>query len=747
MSVTKSLRIFALIAVLISTGYAATGTINTNTRYQEIEGFGAAAAWYQNHLLYHQNANELYDLLFDELGLDIYRVRNTYNQGTEGTNYMNQTSQIVAAAKQRNPNLKVLISSWSPPASLKSNGSLSGGGNATLAKTGGGAFRYTDFANWWADSITAWAGYGVNADYISIQNEPDFDATWDSCRFNPTQTSSIAGYNLAFDAVYNALNSRFGSSMPKMLAPETTGFYGSSGHSLHNYLTAITNHSRVYGYCHHLYNIGAGDDPDQYISAMTIFNSSWGSKPLFQTEYEKATNVWPDAYNMALLLHNSLAVENVSSYLYWDLVWNTGGLVTIPSHGGSTYTINSDFYGLKHYSAFIFPGWRRVAATTNSYPNLRITAFVNPAEDQMTVVIINTHSSSTIGLDLSFQGFMINSGSVYRTTSSQNCVPIGTYNGTSTLNLPAKSVTTLSLSVTLGSIWLNTSSGPNGSVTVPGEGDFLYIKDTYADISATPDRFYDFSHWSGSAVSAGKVANPYDANTTVLMDTNYSVIANFVLGPVDTTPPTPNPMTWAVEPVASGSTSITMVATTATDESDPVQYYFYCVTDPSKSSSWQSSTTYTATDLNPMTSYSFMVKARDSYLTPNETAYSVAKAATTQTPLSTIHILDEWVSGDSIDIQAGPDRVLVLIAHAEYGNTNITLDSVTYGGQPMIKVDEIMVGTFSRAYAAAFILPESDIVLASDNMFVPTWSSEPSHTAYSSAFFAGVDQYNIIGAS
>ncbi|MGD9110173.1 MAG: hypothetical protein PVG93_04475, partial [Phycisphaerales bacterium] len=212
----KSLLRYSLLilSVLIVQCYGATGTINTGTRYQEIEGFGAAGAWYENYLTSNSKREELYDLFFDELGIDIYRVRNTYDYDS---GYMSNTGTIVGEALERNPNLKILISSWSPPGSLKSNGDTSGGGNATLAG-GPSSYVYSQFADWWADSITSWSGYGVDADYISIQNECDYDASWDSCRFDPTENSSVAGYNQAFEAVYSEVYSRFGSSMPKMIA-------------------------------------------------------------------------------------------------------------------------------------------------------------------------------------------------------------------------------------------------------------------------------------------------------------------------------------------------------------------------------------------------------------------------------------------------------------------------------------------------------------------------------------------------
>ena len=92
----------------------------------------------------------------------------------------------------------------------------------------------------------------------------------------------------------------------------------------------------------------------------------------------------------------------------------------------------------------------------------------------------------------------------------------------------------------------------------------------------------------------------------------------------DATPPNPNPMTWVTEPYAASSTSISMVATTATDsESPPVSYFFNFVDSPTvgtggSDSIWQSEISYTDTGLQPNHQYGYQVKARDSAI-HNET--------------------------------------------------------------------------------------------------------------------------------
>jgi hypothetical protein len=112
-------------------------------------------------------------------------------------------------------------------------------------------------------------------------------------------------------------------------------------------------------------------------------------------------------------------------------------------------------------------------------------------------------------------------------------------------------------------------------------------------------------------------------------ETTASSPASATTQSVDTTPPTPNPMTWATVPYATGDSSIAMVATTASDASG-VQYLFTCTAGGGHSSSWQSSSSYTDTGLSPGTQYTYTVKARDLSPNYNETAASSPASATTQ---------------------------------------------------------------------------------------------------------------------
>ena len=98
----------------------------------------------------------------------------------------------------------------------------------------------------------------------------------------------------------------------------------------------------------------------------------------------------------------------------------------------------------------------------------------------------------------------------------------------------------------------------------------------------------------------------------------------------DTTPPDPDPMTWSSVPAPSGTTRITMTATTATDDSG-VEYYFEEVSGNTggSDSGWQDSSTYTDQDLLPNTQYQYKVKARDKSENQYETDWSSVESATT----------------------------------------------------------------------------------------------------------------------
>jgi GH35 family endo-1,4-beta-xylanase len=215
----------------------------------------------------------------------------------------------------------------------------------------------------------------------------------------------------------------------------------------------------------------------------------------------------------------------------------------------------------------------------------------------------------------------------------------------------------------------------------------------------------------------------------------------------DYTPPTPDPMYWATPPAATGSSSITMTATTASDDTPPVQYYFECTNYGDANSAWQTSPTYIAQGLSPSTQYTFRVRARDSAVLPNVTGWSGTASATTQAPGTDINILGTWVTGLSHTKENGVNRALIFFAHAEHSSGTVTLNSVTYGGQLMTKIKDESIGTGYSANVAAFILGETGIEAATSGTFSPSWSTTPGAAKYTSVFIQNVNQTTLVGAT
>ncbi len=79
---------------------------------------------------------------------------------------------------------------------------------------------------------------------------------------------------------------------------------------------------------------------------------------------------------------------------------------------------------------------------------------------------------------------------------------------------------------------LTVTSTAGGTVTTPGIGDFNYPHGTNANIVASANVNYHFVNWTGTAFDANKVANPNSPSTTVLMDADYTVQANFAIGQI-----------------------------------------------------------------------------------------------------------------------------------------------------------------------------------------------------------------------
>lgn len=449
-------------AVTVTVGVApAPASINVHAAFtfsspnQTIAGFGAAEAFDLSYLDTHPFKAEMYKALFDPtagLGLTFLRVQNLYRPGV--TTFDTDTPAIVSGANTAHGTpLTLLMSSWSPPANLKSNGTTNGcttttngnctGGIGTLVQVSG-AYDYADYAQYWYDSLNAYSALGVSPGYISMQNEPDFTPTYAGCRFNPTEAvyngASYAGYGLAFDAVYKKIQSLPG--LPKMIGPETLG----ANQSFLDMAAQIPA-GEAGAYAHHLYNVSsgsavsngttttitAGGNPDTGLPALANVASAFPKSLKFMTEYYDIPG-----FNNAWSIHNALTAANDNAYVFWQAVWpstlttakdqsaDQEGLLYAdnPSASQSSWafphgwTYNDSYYALKHYSYFIRPGYIRYAAAVDNADE-RASVYQSADGKTTVIVVLNTSTTATDGLSLDLSSIQYANSAVYRSTFSQ----------------------------------------------------------------------------------------------------------------------------------------------------------------------------------------------------------------------------------------------------------------------------------------------------------------------------------------
>jgi O-glycosyl hydrolase len=440
-----------------------TATVNSAITYQTIEALGAATAFYDGSLPAHPYAMEIYTNAFAGLNLSMLRLGNWFSYQTPVAGFDKTATEIVSnGSRVLGRPVPVYMSSWSPPGFLKDNGQY---GDGTLLFTNGG-YDYAGFAQYWHDSLQAYRSNGVSPTWISIQNEPDFNASYGSCLMLPVENqdgNTNACYSNALDSVYLLISNL--PSPPKLLAPECIHY---SYNDLTNYaVTLNTNH--YYGLAHHLYG-----DPTDPADLSTLTNLV-PSKRRFMTEFGLSNML-----DEAILLNNELVYEEVSGYNYWSLVWpgTGGGLIQLEENTSdpSTWTNAPPgipephgwwdapaYWAMKHFSYFINPAFIRASAT-NTDPNVLSSAYLSPDGFRLVIVLIETNADIPSFMELNYGDFAAATSCVYQTVGTNTWQSLGTLSNLQ--SLPPTSLTTVVLdqNVTVGAA--ATPSPTNGAAGV-----------------------------------------------------------------------------------------------------------------------------------------------------------------------------------------------------------------------------------------------------------------------------------------
>ena len=78
------------------------------------------------------------------------------------------------------------------------------------------------------------------------------------------------------------------------------------------------------------------------------------------------------------------------------------------------YILPTEYWAFRQYARFIDAGWKRVSAEVDD-SNLRISTFVNPEGNVLTIVVINVEMAE-VTTSFKIQDFNISNGQVIRTS-------------------------------------------------------------------------------------------------------------------------------------------------------------------------------------------------------------------------------------------------------------------------------------------------------------------------------------------
>jgi glucuronoarabinoxylan endo-1,4-beta-xylanase len=385
-------------------------TVSADEARQTIDGFGASSAW--NGSTFSDGLSDLFFSASTGIGLSLLRVR----IAPYGT-----TVETGTARKAIARGAKVWATPWSPPAAWKSNNDVANGGTLLPEHRADWAGRLADFAL----NMQA-AGVPILA--LSAQNEPDYTAVWESCRWTPAELAAFVRDHLGPALVSRGVATR-------VLAAEPIGWTG-----LAAYGDALLGDATTRSYVSHIATHQYTGAPFAYTAPATHGKALWMTE--FSDSAAESDPGMDSALRVADTIHDFFTVAQGNAWHYWWLTEgaNTGSTGALTEFG----TLAKRGWALGNWSRFVRPGHRRIASYGPGQ-TLRLSAFVAPAGRRLSIVAVNSDSlARTVPLALS--GGAAPSLMPWETSAARSLGPLAPItpaaDGSFTLTLPARSVTT-----------------------------------------------------------------------------------------------------------------------------------------------------------------------------------------------------------------------------------------------------------------------------------------------------------------
>lgn len=379
---------------------SATITVNTETKYQHITGFGGMSnVWVSPNL----TAKDM-DTMFspDKLGYNIFRIciypyMDELFDGTEAyapaasAGYINppdtHKNYYENVKRARSHGAIILASPWTFPAEWKDTGSRIGGGHLLEE-------YYEEYAYHLRDYVKRMADNGAPVDIISVQNEPDIAVSYDGSDWSP-------------EAMYNFVKNyipliREEIRPVKIMPGESFNFSRNMYESILNDPEAVSNIDIIGG---HVY----GNGMSRYDNAINKGKEVWMTEHLLNTSGNyNYDSTWPAVWAFARDIHDSMAIAHFNAFIWWHAkrFYSMVG-------DGSYNTIDGEVlprgYVMSHYAKYA-TGKTRVAATVagSSANSVYVTAY--ESERDVSLVLFNSSNTNVgyVAINLPFEARSVN---------------------------------------------------------------------------------------------------------------------------------------------------------------------------------------------------------------------------------------------------------------------------------------------------------------------------------------------------
>lgn len=385
-------------------------SVDTAVKYQEMEGFGAALTGSSAYLIDEkldatQRAALLTDLFNPEYGIGISYLRltigasdfslsdYTYDDMPAGQTDFdlqhfsldNDRADLIPVLKeivQISPSINLMGSPWSPPAWMKTNGSMKGGQLKTNS--------YSVYADYFVKYVQEMALEGITIAAITPQNEPlYFTANYPCMQMQPIEQLTFIKEQLGPKFQAQGINTKI-------------IIYDHNWDNT-NYAISILNDPIARGFI-------AGSAFHAYggeVSAMTTVHNAHPDKGLYFTEISGGAWATDFSSNLMWNMQNIFIGTTLNwskNVLLWNLAldqnWgptNNGcgdcrGVVTINNSSGQI-TKNEEYYSIAHFSKFVRPGAVRISTNVSqALIDAGAVAFQNI--DGSKAIIVSNYSNS-----------------------------------------------------------------------------------------------------------------------------------------------------------------------------------------------------------------------------------------------------------------------------------------------------------------------------------------------------------------